>query len=344
MPAKGEHQASHRVIADHLRATSFLIAEGVLPSNVGRGYVLRRIMRRAMRHAHLLGAKEPLMYRLVPALVQQMGETYHELVRGQPLITETLKLEETRFRKTLEKGLGLLDEASGNLKKGDVFAGDTAFKLYDTYGFPLDLTQDALKPRGITVDTAAFDAAMEKQKEEARKAWKGSGEAATETRLVRGQGEASGATDFLGYDTETAEGEIRAIVKDGKEVEEPQGRRRGGAGAQPDAVLRRVRRPGRRPGRHQGRQGRAVPRHRHAEEAGRPVRAHRQVEKGAFKPGDAVELDRRPRAAARPRAPTTPPPTSCTRRCARCSARTWRRRARWWRPTGCASTSRTPSR
>ena len=217
VPAKGEHQASHRVIADHLRATSFLIAEGVLPSNVGRGYVLRRIMRRAMRHAHLLGAKEPLMYRLVPALVQQMGETYQELVRGQALITETLKLEETRFRKTLEKGLGLLDEASGSLKKGDVFAGDTAFKLYDTYGFPLDLTQDALKPRGITVDTAAFDAAMEKQKEEARKAWKGSGEAATESVWFEVR-ERVGATDFLGYDTETAEGEIRAILKDGKEV------------------------------------------------------------------------------------------------------------------------------
>src|SRR5262245_11363178 len=180
VPAKGEHRASHRVIADHLRSTSFLIAEGVLPSNVGRGYVLRRIMRRAMRYAHLLGAKEPLMYRLVPALVHEMGDAYPELIRGQALITETLKLEETRFRKTLAKGLGLLDEASAGLETGDVFAGDTAFKLYDTYGFPLDLTQDALKSRGVTVDTEAFDAAMEKQKEEARKAWKGSGEAATE--------------------------------------------------------------------------------------------------------------------------------------------------------------------
>ena len=215
--AKGEHQASHRVIADHLRATSFLIAEGVLPSNAGRGYVLRRIMRRAMRHAHLLGAKEPLMWRLVPALVQQMGETYPELVRAQPLITETLKLEETRFRKTLEKGLGLLGEASGSLRKGDVFSGDTAFKLYDTFGFPLDLTQDALKPRGIAVDLPAFDAAMQKQKEEARKAWKGSGEAATETVWFEVK-ERVGATDFLGYDTQAAEGEIRAILKDGKEV------------------------------------------------------------------------------------------------------------------------------
>ena len=217
VPAKGENLASHRVIADHLRATSFLIAEGVLPSNAGRGYVLRRIMRRAMRHAHMLGAKEPLMYRLVPALVQQMGETYPELVRGQPLITETLKLEETRFRKTLEKGLGLLGDASRNLKKGDVFAGDTAFKLYDTFGFPLDLTQDALKPRGVTVDLAAFDAAMQKQKEEARKAWKGSGEAATETVWFEVK-ERVGATDFLGYDTQAAEGEIRAVLRDGKEV------------------------------------------------------------------------------------------------------------------------------
>jgi alanyl-tRNA synthetase len=217
VPARGEHLASHRVIADHLRATSFLIAEGVLPSNAGRGYVLRRIMRRAMRHAHLLGAKEPLMYRLVPALVQQMGETYPELVRAQPLITETQKLEETRFRKTLEKGLGLLGEASRNLKKGDVFAGDTAFRLYDTFGFPLDLTQDALKPRGITVDIEAFDASMEKQKEEARKAWKGSGEAATETVWFEVK-EKVGATDFLGYDTEAAEGEVRAVLKDGKEV------------------------------------------------------------------------------------------------------------------------------
>jgi alanyl-tRNA synthetase len=217
VPAKGEHQASHRVIADHLRATSFLIAEGVLPSNVGRGYVLRRIMRRAMRHAHLLGAKEPLMYRLVPALVHEMGETYPELVRGQPLITETLKLEETRFRSLLERGLGLLDDASRDLKKGDALSGDTAFKLYSTYGFPLDLTQDALKLRGIKVDTDAFDAAMAAEKEKARKAWKGSGEAATETVWFDVK-EKVGATDFLGYETETAEGEVKAIVKDGKEV------------------------------------------------------------------------------------------------------------------------------
>jgi alanyl-tRNA synthetase len=214
VPAAGQHEASHRVIADHLRATSFLIADGVLPSNEGRGYVLRRIMRRAMRHAHLLGAKEPLMWRLVPELVRQMGEAYPELVRAQPLIAETLKLEETRFRKTLAKGLALLSEASSRLRSGDIFAGDVAFKLYDTYGFPLDLTQDALKPRGISVDLAAFSKAMERQKEEARRAWKGSGEAATETIWFEVR-ERAGATDFLGYETETAEGEIRALISEG---------------------------------------------------------------------------------------------------------------------------------
>ena len=214
VPARGEHKASHRVIADHLRATSFLIADGVLPSNEGRGYVLRRIMRRAMRHAHLLGAEEPLMYRLVPELVRQMGEAYPELLRAQPLVTETLKLEERRFRKTLDKGLSLLSEASSGLRQGDVFAGEVAFRLYDTYGFPLDLTQDALRPRGVSVDLAAFDKAMARQKEEARRAWKGSGEAATETIWFEVK-EKVGATDFLGYDTETAEGEIRIIIKDG---------------------------------------------------------------------------------------------------------------------------------
>ncbi len=215
--AEGEARFSHRVIADHLRSTSFLIADGVLPSNEGRGYVLRRIMRRAMRHAHLLGARDPLMYRLVPALVRQMSDAYPELSRAQALITETLKLEETRFRKTLENGLKLLGDASSTLGKGAVFPGDVAFKLYDTYGFPLDLTEDALKPRGITVDTAAFNASMEKQKEDARRAWKGSGEAATETIWFEIK-EKTGATEFLGYDTETAEGVVAAIVAGGKEA------------------------------------------------------------------------------------------------------------------------------
>ncbi len=215
--AEGDNRASHRIIADHLRAVSFLIVDGVLPSNDGRGYVLRRIMRRAMRHAHILGSHEPLMHRLVPALVREMGETYPELVRGQALISETLKLEETRFLKTLEKGLGLLSEASGGLKSGDVFPGDVAFKLYDTYGFPLDLTQDALRARSIDVDTKAFQAAMDKQKAEARKAWKGSGEAATETIWFELR-DTAGSTDFLGYETEEAEGAIVAIVKNGKSV------------------------------------------------------------------------------------------------------------------------------
>ena len=178
--ADGPQAVSHRVIADHLRASAFLIADGVLPSNEGRGYVLRRIMRRAMRHAQLLGAREPLMYKLVPTLVREMGQAYPELHRAEALITETLKLEETRFRNTLERGLSILDEESRGLKSGDRLKGETAFTLYDTYGFPLDLTQDALKPRGIAVDTDAFNAAMERQREKARESWKGSGDAATE--------------------------------------------------------------------------------------------------------------------------------------------------------------------
>jgi alanyl-tRNA synthetase len=169
--AVGEALASHRVIADHLRSTSFLIADGVLPSNEGRGYVLRRIMRRGMRHAHLIGSKDPLMYRLVPTLVAEMGAAYPELKRAEALIAETLKLEETRFRETLARGLKLLDEATGSLKAGGSLAGDVAFKLYDTFGFPLDLTQDALKSRGIAVDTAGFNVAMAKQRADARKAW-----------------------------------------------------------------------------------------------------------------------------------------------------------------------------
>jgi alanyl-tRNA synthetase len=216
--AEGKNRASHRVIADHLRASSFLIADGVLPSNEGRGYVLRRIMRRAMRHAQLLGAADPLMWRLVPALVREMGQAYPELVRGQALITETLKLEESRFRKTLARGLGLLSDATEKLGEGDRLDGETAFKLYDTYGFPLDLTQDALRQRGISVDTDAFSAAMERQKAEARANWAGSGEAATET-VWFGIRDKVGASEFLGYDTEAAEGVIAAIVKGGTQAE-----------------------------------------------------------------------------------------------------------------------------
>jgi alanyl-tRNA synthetase len=214
----GQHKASLRVIADHLRASSFLIADGVLPSNEGRGYVLRRIMRRAMRHAQLLGTREPLMHRLVFALIREMGQAYPELVRAEGLIKETLRLEETRFRKTLERGLAILDEKSAGLKKGDMFDGDTAFTLYDTYGFPLDLTQDALKSRGIGVDQAAFTDAMDRQREKARAAWAGSGDTAAESVWFPLR-EKLGATEFLGYETETAEGVVTALVRDGKEVE-----------------------------------------------------------------------------------------------------------------------------
>ncbi|HEX4043854.1 MAG TPA: alanine--tRNA ligase, partial [Xanthobacteraceae bacterium] len=213
----GERKASHRVIADHLRASSFLIADGVLPSNEGRGYVLRRIMRRAMRHAELLGAKEPLMWRLVPLLIREMGQAYPELHRADALITETLKLEEIRFRRTLERGLAILDEAAKSLKKGDMFDGVTAFTLYDTYGFPLDLTQDALRSRGIGVDIAAFTDAMEEQRKKARASWAGSGEAADEAVWFAIQ-EKIGPTEFLGYETEIAEGVVSALVRDGKQV------------------------------------------------------------------------------------------------------------------------------
>jgi alanyl-tRNA synthetase len=215
--AEGPRRVSHRVIADHLRASAFLIADGVLPSNEGRGYVLRRIMRRAMRHAELLGAKDPLMWRLVPLLVREMGQAYPELHRAEALISETLKLEETRFRKTLERGLAILDEETRALKQGDRLKGEIAFTLYDTFGFPLDLTQDALRPRGIGVDLPAFNAAMELQRDTARASWTGSGEAATET-VWFGVREKHGATEFLGYETERAEGVVSTLLRDGKEV------------------------------------------------------------------------------------------------------------------------------
>ncbi len=217
--ADGPQKASHRVIADHLRASAFLIADGVLPSNEGRGYVLRRIMRRAMRHAELLGAREPLMWKLVPVLTREMGQAYPELIRAEALITETLKLEETRFRKTLERGLAILDEETKALKRGDRLKGETAFTLYDTYGFPLDLTEDALKSRGIGVEVEAFNAAMERQRTTARASWAGSGDAATETVWFSLR-EKLGATEFLGYETERAEGVVAALVRDGKEVAE----------------------------------------------------------------------------------------------------------------------------
>ncbi|KQN93471.1 alanine--tRNA ligase [Sphingomonas sp. Leaf231] len=226
----GENQASHRVIADHLRCAGFLVADGVLPANEGRGYVLRRIMRRAMRHAHLLAAKEPLMHRLVPALVAEMGAAYPELVRAQPLIEATLRQEETRFRQTLDKGLRLLDDATAGMKAGDTLAGDTAFRLYDTYGFPYDLTEDALRAQDFKVDRAGFDAAMAEQKRAARAAWKGSGARASD-ELWFDLVEEVGPTEFTGYASEVGEGVVLALVKDGERVE------RAGAGEQVDVIV-----------------------------------------------------------------------------------------------------------
>ena len=212
-----EPSASHKVIADHLRASGFLIAEGVLPSNEGRGYVLRRIMRRALRHVQLLGVEEPMMFKLVPSLVREMGQAYPELVRANSTIEETLKLEETKFRKTLTRGLSILEDETNSLKKGDTLTGDIAFKLYDTYGFPLDLTQEALRSRSITVDVEGFETAMEQQKKEARKAWAGSGE--TETDKIWFEiSEKHNPTEFLGYESESVEGEVLAVVSNGKEV------------------------------------------------------------------------------------------------------------------------------
>jgi alanyl-tRNA synthetase len=208
----GAQAVSHRVIADHLRTAAFLIADGVLPSKEGRGYVLRRIMRRAMRHAHMIGCREPLMWRLVPALVQQMGAAFPELLRAQPLITETLRLEEGNFKQTLERGLRLLDEETGRLDPAAPLPGEVAFRLYDTFGFPLDLTEDVLRGRGRKVAVEGFEAAMARQREEARRSWVGSGEAATEATWY-GLREEVGASEFLGYETETAEGVILAIVR-----------------------------------------------------------------------------------------------------------------------------------
>jgi len=217
----GEMKASHRVIADHLRASGFLVADGVLPANEGRGYVLRRIMRRAMRHAHLLGAKEPLMHRLVPALVAEMGAAYPELVRAQPLIEETMKLEETKFRQTLEKGLHLLGEATAKLSPGATLPGDVAFRLYDTFGFPYDLTEDALRAQGFCVDRGGFDQAMAAQRAAARAAWKGSGEKASD-EIWFDIAEEAGTTEFTGYISDQGEGQVVALVRDGAQVDSAQ--------------------------------------------------------------------------------------------------------------------------
>lgn len=219
VPADGDMSVSHRVIADHLRSTSFLIADGVLPSNEGRGYVLRRIMRRAMRHAHILGAKDPMVWKLVPALVDEMGSAFPELERAQSLISETLKLEETRFKETLGRGLKLLGDATDTLGSTEALSGDVAFKLYDTFGFPLDLTKDILRGQGRNLDEVGFDAAMKKQKDAARAAWRGTGDAATD-QIWFDLHERFGATEFLGYHTEKAEGQVQAIIVSGSEVAE----------------------------------------------------------------------------------------------------------------------------
>jgi alanyl-tRNA synthetase len=216
--AEGEQKASHRVIADHLRSTSFLLADGVMPSNEGRGYVLRRIMRRAMRHAHILGAKEPLMHRLVGSLAAEMGAAYPELLRAQPLIEATLQQEETQFRRTLDKGIKLLDDATRGMKSGDILPGETAFKLYDTYGFPYDLTEDALRAQGFGIDQAGFEAAMEGQKAMARAAWKGSGAKASDD-VWFDIAERVGSTEFTGYTASEGEGQVVALVNDGVEVQ-----------------------------------------------------------------------------------------------------------------------------
>jgi alanyl-tRNA synthetase len=216
--AQGDQMASHRVIADHLRSTSFLLADGVMPSNEGRGYVLRRIMRRAMRHAHILGAKEPLMHRLVGSLAAEMGAAYPELLRAQPMIEATLKQEETQFRRTLDKGIKLLDEATTGMQPGDILAGDTAFKLYDTYGFPYDLTEDALRAQGLGIDQAGFETAMNNQKAMARAAWKGSGAKASDD-VWFDIAERVGSTEFTGYSANEGEGQVVALVNDGVEVQ-----------------------------------------------------------------------------------------------------------------------------
>lgn len=217
----GDNQASHRVIADHLRASSFLVADGVLPSNEGRGYVLRRIMRRAMRHAHLLGAKDPLMHRMVGSLTGEMGNAFPELIRAKPLIEETLLREETNFRQTLANGLKLLDAEIADMGEGDILPGATAFKLYDTFGFPYDLTEDALRAKSLGVDREGFDEAMEEQKTAARAAWKGSGDQASDT-VWFDIAEREGSTEFTGYTSEKGEGVVVALVKDGAEIETAQ--------------------------------------------------------------------------------------------------------------------------
>ncbi len=341
----GPQKASHRVIADHLRASAFLIADGVLPSNEGRGYVLRRIMRRAMRHAELLGAREPLMWKLVPVLTREMGQAYPELVRAEALITETLKLEETRFRKTLERGLSILEEETKSLKQGGQLKGETAFTLYDTYGFPLDLTQDALRARGIGVDTEGFNAAMEKQKEKARESWKGSGDAATEAIWFGYARKGSARPNFLVTRRRRPRASSRAGAR-------RQGGRRDLRPVRPALSWSTRRRFTAKSGGQVGDTGADDGRRRCASRSrirrrrpatcscisARSSRARPQGRRSRLRL--MVNSDR----AAAPSAATIRRRISCTKLCARCSATTSRRRARWSRRTGCGSTFRIPSR
>ena len=339
----GDNQASHRVIADHLRTAGFLVADGVLPANEGRGYVLRRIMRRAMRHAHLLGATEPLMYRLVPALVAEMGGAYPELVRAQPLIEATLNQEELQFRRTLDRGLKLLDEATASMVPGGTLPGETAFRLYDTYGFPYDLTEDALRAQGREVDRAGFDAAMAEQKRAARAAWKGSGAKASDD-LWFDIVEESGPTEFTGYAGDTAEGAVIALIRDGARVTSAQ------AGDEVAVVVNQTPFYGESGGQVgdagtiSGDSGLRAIVNDTSKQLGKVFVHHARIEGGTISVGDSGEAgDRRrpPRAyscqsfrdapAARGLAP---------------AARYARRAegAHWSRPTGCASMCRTRSR
>ncbi len=332
----GPQAASHRVIADHLRASAFLVAEGVTPSNEGRGYVLRRIMRRAMRHAQLLGAPEPLMHRLVGALVSEMGLAYPELTRAESLIRDTLLTEETRFRQTLARGLSILDEESASLTSGARFSGETAFKLYDTYGFPLDLTEDALRPRGIVVDKPAFDKAMARQRAEARKAWAGSGETATEAVWFALE-ERLGATEFLGYENEKAEGQSSPFS-----MKEP---RHSGLRPAPAARFSSIRRPSTpSPAVRSAISACCAPR---ACAFASPIRKRRSAASSSMKAWwrrarsspASRSSSRSTTAAATPCAPIIRRRIFYMRRCAACSAIMSRKKARSSRPTGCASTS-----
>ena len=345
VPATGEHKASHRVIADHLRATSFLIADGVLPSNEGRGYVLRRIMRRAMRHAHLLGATEPLMYRLVPALVHEMGDTYPELQRAQPLITETLQLEETTLQEDArERALELLERGVRRAQEGrDVLPGETRSSS-TTPSASRSISPRTRCARAASASTPRPSTRRwsSRRRRRARR-WKGSGEAATEAIWFEVK-EKTGATEFLGYDTETAAGEIVALVKDGKEAKSLK------AGDEAAIVVNQTPFYGESGGQVgdagviRGAKG-ALFRVTDTQKKAGDLFVHLgKVEKGSVQDGRRRSISRSITRAARRRAPTTRRRTCCTRRCARCSARTSRRRARSSRPTGCASTSRTPSR